>query len=254
MSESHPRFAGIGGHHQPLGRTDDWLTPPAIIDALGGAASFDLDPCASVGQPWPTARQHFTVHDNGLLRNWAAGRIWLNPPYKRSVIGRWLARMADHDHGTALIFARTETAAFFSFVWAKASALLFIRGRLDFHRPDGSLPRGENGRVANSGAPTVLCAYGRRDADVLACCGIDGAFVPLRLPRGITVMAIDAPWRDVVTAEVLARRGPVALADLYRAIARHPKASGRRHFEAKIRQVLQQGPFRRVAAGVWEAA
>lgn len=37
-------------HRQPDGK-DEWLTPPAIIKALG---EFDLDPCAPVGwqTPW----------------------------------------------------------------------------------------------------------------------------------------------------------------------------------------------------------
>ena len=37
----------------------------------------------------------------------------MNPPYgPPPVIGPWMRRMAAHGHGTALIFARTETAIF----------------------------------------------------------------------------------------------------------------------------------------------
>jgi hypothetical protein len=54
------------------------------------------------------------------------------------------------------VFARTETEAFFASVWPYARSVLFLRGRLTFHYPDGSLPR--NG--ANSGGPSVLIAYG----------------------------------------------------------------------------------------------
>ncbi|NCW30719.1 MAG: adenine methyltransferase, partial [Alphaproteobacteria bacterium] len=32
--------------------TTTWLTPPAVIKALG---EFDLDPCASLDRPWDTA-------------------------------------------------------------------------------------------------------------------------------------------------------------------------------------------------------
>lgn len=169
---AHPLFAGIGGHHSAASKTDEWLTPPAIIDALGGADSFDLDPCAPVVQPYPTAKSVFTRVDNGLLKPWR-GRVWLNPPYNTVALTKWLARLSDHGVGTALIFARTETDAFFRYVWQPASAVLFIRGRINFHYPDGR--RAE----ANSGAPSVLCAYGERDAEVLAGCGIDGQFVEL---------------------------------------------------------------------------
>jgi hypothetical protein len=159
------------------------LTPPAVLAALGNW-EFDLDPCAPIVRPWPTARQHYTVLDNGLIQRWF-GRVWLNPPYLRHVIGRWLARMAEHNRGIALIFARTETAAFHRYVWAEASALLFPRGRLDFCTVDGKVGKRPDGTDANSGAPSVLCAYGPRDAEVLAFCGLDGQFVPLRFPRSV---------------------------------------------------------------------
>ncbi len=57
--------------------THDWLTPPELLATLG---EFDLDPCASEYQPWRTARQQFTIRDDGLTREWA-GRVWCNPPY-----------------------------------------------------------------------------------------------------------------------------------------------------------------------------
>ena len=242
-----PLFSGIGGHHSARARTDEWLTPPDLIDALGGAPSFDLDPCAPIARPWPTARRHLTVVDNGLTQPWD-GRVWLNPPYSTAVIARWLGRMADHGRGVALIFARTETDAFFRHVWERATALLFMRGRINFHLVDGRRASG------NAGAPTVLCAYGPSDADVLASCGVAGQFVPLQIPRLIAVAALDATWLDVVAEAVGAHRGPVDLADLYRALAKHPKARRNRHVEAKIRQTLQKGPFERVGRGKWRRA
>lgn len=83
------RFAGMGGHQSARSETDTWISPPAIIEALGGVDSFDLDPCAAEGQPWPTARHHFTVVDNGLLQRWF-GRVWLNPPYSIKLATRFL--------------------------------------------------------------------------------------------------------------------------------------------------------------------
>lgn len=242
-----PLFSSMGGHHvASKTRTDEWLTPPAVLAALGGWKSFNLDPCAPIVRPWPTARRHYTIEDNGLILPWT-GRVWMNCPYHRTVIGRWLGRMVDHNHGIALIFARTETVPFFKHVWERASALLFLRGRLDFHRVDGSVE-------GNAGAPTVLCAYGTGDADVLACCGLDGHFVPLRLPRGFVVLALEPTWREAVAAWMREQRGPVALADLYRAFAEHRKAAANPNYQAKIRQVLQQGPFYRVARGQWSSA
>lgn len=240
----------------PLGRTpkttDEWLTPREIHDALGGADSFDLDPSSPVVRPWSTARHHYTVEDNGLLLRWF-GRVFLNPPYGRS-IGAWLGRMAGHGRGVALIFARTDTEAFHRHVWEASAGLLFLEGRLDFLRPDGT-PFPKTGRGGGrAGAPSVLCAYGDRDLEILATCGLAGALVPLRLGRGVVALALEGTWREEVEAVVAGRRSPVLLADLYRLLADHPKARRNRNYRAKIRQVLQQGPFRRVARGQWECA
>ena len=160
-------MTGIGGHQSPRMLNDEWLTPPHVLATLG---EFDLDPCSPVERPWPTAGHHLTVHDNGLSQPWH-GRVLLNPPYGRQS-AQWLEKLAAHGTGTALIFARTETSMFFDHVWGKATALLFLRGRLHFHHVDG------NRAGANGGAPSVLIAYGLTDARILSECGLPGAFVP----------------------------------------------------------------------------
>lgn len=234
----------MGGHQKSRPITVEWLTPPEIIAALG---PFELDPATPELQPYPTALHRYTKADNGLIKPWF-GRVWLNPPYTRDEIGLWLARMADHNHGTSFIFARTETDAFFRYVWERASALLFLRGRTHFHRPDGRRSK-ENG-----GAPTVLCAYGATDAEILAFSGIDGQFVPLRFPRSVLGAALDQTWMQALVEWFDTQDGPVALDDLYRAFADHPKAKENPHWRAKLRNRLQHGPFERVARGKWVVA
>jgi hypothetical protein len=168
------RTTGMGGHQSSRMLKDEWLTPPAIIAALGGPSSFDLDPCAPISRPWDTARQHFTVVDDGLSKPWH-GRIWFNPPYGGPrIVGPWMRRMAEHGIGTALTFARTETDLFFETVWHQAAALLFLHGRLYFHHLDGVRA------AANAGAPSCLIAYGDNDATILRDCGIAGQFVACR--------------------------------------------------------------------------
>jgi hypothetical protein len=147
---------------------DEWLTPPNIILDLG---PFDLDPCAPIVRPWETARKHFTKNDDGLMHKWA-GLVWCNPPYGDQT-KTWLDRMALHNNGIALIFARTETDMFFKSVWEKATSLLFIRGRLYFCYVDGTVAK------ANSGAPSVLIAYGK-EADIrLRRSKIKGKYITL---------------------------------------------------------------------------
>lgn len=165
MSE---RLTGMGGHQSARMLKDEWLTPPAIIDALG---RFDLDPSAPINRPWAMAANHYTIEDNGLSRPWS-GRVWLNPPYGKET-GKWLARLADHGDGIALIFARTETEMFFDHVWRKADGLLFFQGRLHFHHVDGTRA------AANAGAPSVLVAYGQKNVDALRDSGIKGQMIYL---------------------------------------------------------------------------
>lgn len=70
--------------------TNEWLTPPSIIAALG---EFDLDPCAprAAVRPWNTAYRHFTgtrqlfdVHGDdemvcGLATPWGGGSCMAQP-------------------------------------------------------------------------------------------------------------------------------------------------------------------------------
>jgi phage N-6-adenine-methyltransferase len=156
----------MGSHQSSKMITDTWLTPPHIIHSLG---DFDLDPCTPAEMPWRTAEKRYTEADNGLVQPWE-GRVWLNPPYSREAV-KWLKKMAEHNNGTALIFARTETSWFFDYIWRKASAVLFLEGRIYFHRPDGTKA------MANAGAPSVLAAYGSIDAMKLKSSKIKGHFV-----------------------------------------------------------------------------
>lgn len=165
---------GMTGHQRPVrGGTDEWLTPPEIIEALG---PFDLDPCSPRERPWPTAACHYTRDDDGLAQPWS-GFVWLNPPFGPEA-GRWLARLAEHGDGIGLVPARTETRWFVDAVWQRASALLFLHGRPHFHRLDGSRA------PFNSGAPIVLVAYGERAASRLRGCGLPGSYVALASSEG----------------------------------------------------------------------
>lgn len=146
---------------------DEWLTPPELLSKLG---KFDLDVCAPKVRPFETARNYYTIDDDGLTSNWY-GRVWCNPPYGTET-AKWLRICKHHNNAIALIFARTETKMFFDCVWNSATAVLFIKGRLKFYHVDGT--QGDS-----AGAPSVLVAYGKENADVLEHCGIAGKFIRL---------------------------------------------------------------------------
>jgi len=151
----------------------EWLTPPEIIKALG---VFDLDPCSPelLKRPWDTAKNHFSLSDDGLYQKWE-GRVWCNPPYGKETF-KWVQKLAEHRNGIALIFARTETIGFHKEVWNKADALFFFKGRLRFYHVTG-----EQGAAAN--APSCLVAYGHNNVKSLTDCGLRGVLVNLKKQR-----------------------------------------------------------------------
>lgn len=229
-----------------MGTTNDiWLTPPEILRELG---PFDLDPCSPPAPPWRIAETFYTEEDDGLRRPWH-GRVWLNPPY--SSLLPWLARLAHHDRGTALVFARTDTEAFFQHVWPCATALLFLRGRLNFHRPDGTLSE------YHARAPSVLISYGAQDADLLEAADLDGAFVPL--PGAGQLVAVFRPvegvtWRELLERLIARAGGRITLAAAYALVQGHPKTGANPNWQAKVRQILQGPSFRRIGIASYQLA
>lgn len=168
----------LGSHQKTVGTSQVHITPKWIIDALG---PFDLDPCAADPRPWACAAENYTAADDGLSKLWR-GRVWLNPPFHRYQVARWIEQMAEHGSGTALLHARTE-AAWFEPIWECAAGILFMANRLTFHKPDGSLQTISNpnskhyGKTANSGAPPVLVAFATYDLERLSASKIPGALV-----------------------------------------------------------------------------
>lgn len=159
-----------GIHTKPNdGISNEWLTPPHVIQSIG---AFDLDPCAHSRQFYKTARRMVSLPDDGLEIEWR-GRVWLNPPYGRA-LPAWMKRMAEHDNGVALVPARTEVESWFwPYVWEAATAVLFLQGRLYFHRPDGST-------AGNAGHGSVLAAYGDECAGLLEDCKLSGRYIYLK--------------------------------------------------------------------------
>lgn len=206
---------------------DEWLTPPEILRALG---EFDLDPCAAVGQPWPTAKRMLTIEDDGLSTRWQ-GRVWLNPPYGRAM-KTWLARLADHGNGVAFVFARTDTDVFHAHVFGKATAMLFLKGRIPFLRINAA---GEAKRTRDHApAPSVLIAYDSAEhvtfnSEALRKSGLNGAYVDL------TGMAWFG-WKSIV-AQALSD-GPRELQEIYAAVEALVDRPTNNHIRPKIRQTL----------------
>lgn len=144
------------GKGRPSTYSDEWYTPPELVAALG---AFDLDPCAG---PMQHAAENWRTPIDGLAQPWA-GRVWLNPPY--SDVPQWLTKFAAHDNGIALVNARPDAKWFQGFV-AGATAVMWLCGRVEFGRPDGTHGHPPVG--------SVLVAYGRENARRLTGSGLRG--------------------------------------------------------------------------------
>jgi hypothetical protein len=154
--------------HERTGLTDEWYTPRWIFEALG--MLFKTDPCNN-GPGGTPSRDWcmFNFPAGGLEQNWT-GSVWLNPPFGgRNGIKPWLEKFAEHDNGIAIVPNRTATDWFQDFT-NHASALLFIRGKVKFLRPDGSEGK-------SPGYGNVLVAYGGQMADALLSSKVNGVRV-----------------------------------------------------------------------------
>lgn len=149
--------------------TDEWYTPKYVIDALG---EFDLDPCAPVNPLFQTAKTMYNINDDGLKQEWE-GRVFLNPPYSRPLIERFVEKMAEHNNGIALLFNRCDNRMFHEIILKKAEGMMFLRKRIRFLRPDGS--QGDS-----PGRGSILVAFGEENAKILKSCEMEGKYVRLR--------------------------------------------------------------------------
>lgn len=142
-----------------IGATDEWYTPRYIFDALG--CKFDLD----VAAPIDGARHAQTYNwyhriDNGLRKRWH-GFVWMNPPFGgRNGLVPWLDKFFRHGNGIALTPDRTS-APWWQDAANKADAMLLLRGKTRFERPDGSIGK-------SPGDGVTLWAAGIRAASILS--------------------------------------------------------------------------------------
>lgn len=134
---------------------DEWITPAYIVEALG---NFYLDPCSPSIPPNKLTEIFYTKAEDGLTKAWS-GRVWLNPPYGKETF-KWLAKLADHKAGIALIFARTETRGFHTEVWEKAHSVFFFKGRLSFLYVTGK-------KASTANAPSCLISYSEKDTEAI---------------------------------------------------------------------------------------
>ncbi|MCX6230859.1 MAG: adenine methyltransferase [Bacteroidetes bacterium] len=139
----------------------NWMIPPYVLNSLG---EFDIDPCTPKIRPFDTAKTHYNYKD-GLTQPWV-GRVICTPPYE------WVERCAEHRNSIVLMYANLDTKLFTDIIWPKATALLFLKGRLRYYNTKGE-------RGGNSLAPSVLVAFDDENAIKLRDSGLEGMFISI---------------------------------------------------------------------------
>ena len=150
-------------------KKEDWETPQWLFDELDEEFNFNLDAAAS--QENAKCEDYFTEEHDGLMQPWVfesvkfsaaysrgsalvrqSSRVWLNPPYGRTV-GEWVEKAvgeveAGHSELVVMLLpARTDTKYFHRFIWDKEKhqprpgvEVRFLEGRLKFGGATNSAP------------------------------------------------------------------------------------------------------------------
>lgn len=153
---------------QRTGGSDEWYTPLPIIEKLG---PFDLDPAAPVSPLWRTAARMIDKNEDGLKTPWG-GRVWLNPPYSRPLLGQFCDKMIEHGNGIVLTFSRTGSQHFQKML-RHADGVFFFRRRIKFFLPDGT-------QGGAAGCDSCLFAFGADNVEAIHAAGFEGSLIRLR--------------------------------------------------------------------------
>lgn len=112
---------------------DNWETPDWIFDPLNKEFEFTLDPCCV--ESTKKCDRFFTPKENGLIQDWSNERVFVNPPYSRGNIDKWVKKCFDSSKCGAVVIAllpvSTSSKWFHDFIYQKAE-IRFIKGRVKF--------------------------------------------------------------------------------------------------------------------------
>jgi len=116
----------------------EWYTPPYLVEAarrvMGG---IDLDPASSArANEGVRASRFFDREQDGLQQPWS-GRVWLNPPYARGVVERFVERLVEHvargDVTQAVMITNNATDTnWCQLALAHCQGACFVNGRVKF--------------------------------------------------------------------------------------------------------------------------
>lgn len=136
------------GTWEKPGGSDEWYTPLYVFEAMN--CRFDMDVAHPSGIKTHVPAKQF-ITENSLSSPWT-GFVWMNPPFGgRNCLIPWLDKFFSHGSGIALTPDRTS-APWWQDAAERADALLFVDGKIQFEKPDGS-----KGRSPSTGTTLFAC-------------------------------------------------------------------------------------------------
>ena len=149
------QFVGAGGNlksNQNRG-VIEWYTPAEYIEAARKTmGSIDLDPASNdMANEIVKADVYYTQDDDGLDREWE-GNVFMNPPFKASLISKFGGKLCRH-HETgevpqAVLLTNNNTDTKWWHQAAEACrAICFTAGRVSFYSPAGEIASPTNGHT-----------------------------------------------------------------------------------------------------------
>jgi phage N-6-adenine-methyltransferase len=124
---------------------DQWHTPAKYVQAvrrvLGG---IDVDPASNeVAQQTVRAKRYYTHENDGLLHQWH-GKVFMNPPYTRRVVSRFVEKLIEEFEAGRTVEAILLAHAFTDTHWFVAAArrcqsICLTNGRIHFTKPEDGI-------------------------------------------------------------------------------------------------------------------
>jgi len=121
---------------------DSWSTDPKVFSALNKEFNFSIDACASssnhkCGVYLTKENDALTVHWASYLRNLENYNVWINPPYSRGMIKKFMNKCIEQkETGVTSVMLLPATL---DAQWLPISEISEIRiitgGRLSFYHP-----------------------------------------------------------------------------------------------------------------------
>ena len=161
-----PNLKKLSAGHSP---NIERYTPLEIFTELN--TTFDLDVCAPpprIHCPSKEFCNEFFYKDGGdaLEKEWF-GRVWMNPPFERGEVGKWVKKLSDHGNGIAMVTSYF-TSAWFQDNPPDGVLLLADRPRYIVPKTDGS--------TVTERYPSMLMSYGKECCDILAHTNLKGHY------------------------------------------------------------------------------